>query len=300
MPAEIDASCGGHPQRLLPVPRRRVPATATRCSGGRPCVRRAPVAGVRFGSRRALSRPRHLLDARSTATAGRTGIRLVTDSAKRRTPGAVVLVVGLTGKRDRGDLSVAPVRPDDRRHGVRCRDVRASRTPTDRSGSVAAVRAADAASSQGAAAFPMAPCQPPTHQGTSAVTAAAVSSPRPDPRARRDSSRPTPATSTTRSSSPSSARTGPVGQAEPDLPCRAPEPRRRRADLPQARGTCNHTGRAQGQQHHRPGLLGARMGKPRVIAETGAGQHGVATATIARATAGMRGVHGQRDVKRQS
>ena len=55
---------------------------------------------------------------------------------------------------------------------------------------------------------------------------------------------------------------------------------RRRADLPQARGPEPHR-RAQDQQHHRPGAARARMGKPRVIAETGAGMHGVATATVA-------------------
>jgi hypothetical protein len=48
----------------------------------------------------------------------------------------------------------------------------------------------------------------------------------------------------------------------------------------QARGPQPHR-RAQDQQHHRPGAARRRMGKPRVIAETGAGQHGVATATVA-------------------
>ena len=48
-------------------------------------------------------------------------------------------------------------------------------------------------------------------------------------------------------------------------------------------------------------LLARRMGKPRVIAETGAGQHGVATATIA-ARYGMECVvyMGSEDVKRQA
>ena len=43
------------------------------------------------------------------------------------------------------------------------------------------------------------------------------------------------------------------------------------------------------------GLLAVRMGKRRIIAETGAGQHGVATATVAaRLGPGMRRVHGHR------
>ena len=42
-------------------------------------------------------------------------------------------------------------------------------------------------------------------------------------------------------------------------------------------------------------LLAKRMGKPRIIAETGAGQHGVATATGVRAARpAVRGVHGRR------
>ena len=41
-------------------------------------------------------------------------------------------------------------------------------------------------------------------------------------------------------------------------------------------------------------LLTRRMGKTRVIAETGAGQHGVATATACRAARpGVRGLHGR-------
>jgi tryptophan synthase beta chain len=74
----------------------------------------------------------------------------------------------------------------------------------------------------------------------------------------------------------------------------------RRADLPQARRPQPHR-RAQDQQHHRPGHAGRRMGKPRIIAETGAGQHGVATATIC-ARYGLECVvyMGSEDVKRQS
>ncbi len=43
----------------------------------------------------------------------------------------------------------------------------------------------------------------------------------------------------------------------------------------------NHTGAHKINNTIGQALLAKRMGKPRVIAETGAGQHGVATATIA-------------------
>lgn len=48
-------------------------------------------------------------------------------------------------------------------------------------------------------------------------------------------------------------------------------------------------------------MLARRMGKPRVIAETGAGQHGVATATVA-ARYGMECVvyMGSEDIRRQA
>ena len=48
--------------------------------------------------------------------------------------------------------------------------------------------------------------------------------------------------------------------------------------LPQARRPGAHR-RAQDQQRHRPGTPGQAHGQARVIAETGAGQHGVASAT---------------------
>ena len=54
--------------------------------------------------------------------------------------------------------------------------------------------------------------------------------------------------------------------------------RGKRPDLPQARGPLSHR-RAQDQQHPRPGAAGPAHGQARIIAETGAGQHGVATAT---------------------
>jgi tryptophan synthase beta chain len=63
----------------------------------------------------------------------------------------------------------------------------------------------------------------------------------------------------------------------------------------------NHTGAHKVNNTIGQALLARRMGKPRVIAETGAGQHGVATATIC-ARYGMQCVvyMGSEDVKRQS
>jgi len=63
----------------------------------------------------------------------------------------------------------------------------------------------------------------------------------------------------------------------------------------------NHTGAHKVNNTIGQALLAKRMGKPRVIAETGAGQHGVATATIC-ARYGFECVvyMGSEDVKRQS
>ena len=63
----------------------------------------------------------------------------------------------------------------------------------------------------------------------------------------------------------------------------------------------NHTGAHKINNVIGQALLAKRLGKPRVIAETGAGQHGVATATIA-ARYGMECVvyMGSEDVKRQA
>jgi tryptophan synthase beta chain len=63
----------------------------------------------------------------------------------------------------------------------------------------------------------------------------------------------------------------------------------------------NHTGAHKINNTVGQALLARRMGKPRVIAETGAGQHGVATATVA-ARYGMECVvyMGSEDVKRQA
>ncbi|MBL8396995.1 MAG: tryptophan synthase subunit beta [Candidatus Accumulibacter sp.] len=63
----------------------------------------------------------------------------------------------------------------------------------------------------------------------------------------------------------------------------------------------NHTGAHKINNCIGQALLARRMGKPRVIAETGAGQHGVATATVA-ARYGMRCVvyMGSEDIRRQA
>ncbi|MDD2948252.1 MAG: pyridoxal-phosphate dependent enzyme, partial [Rugosibacter sp.] len=63
----------------------------------------------------------------------------------------------------------------------------------------------------------------------------------------------------------------------------------------------NHTGAHKVNNCIGQALLARRMGKTRVIAETGAGQHGVATATVA-ARYGMECVvyMGSEDVKRQA
>jgi tryptophan synthase beta chain len=62
-----------------------------------------------------------------------------------------------------------------------------------------------------------------------------------------------------------------------------------------------HTGAHKINNSLGQGLLARRMGKPRVIAETGAGQHGVATATVC-AMLGLECVvyMGEEDVRRQS
>ncbi|MGA2330937.1 MAG: tryptophan synthase subunit beta [Syntrophales bacterium] len=63
----------------------------------------------------------------------------------------------------------------------------------------------------------------------------------------------------------------------------------------------NHTGSHKINNTLGQGLLARRMGKKRVIAETGAGQHGVATATVA-ALFGMKCTifMGEEDIKRQA
>ena len=63
----------------------------------------------------------------------------------------------------------------------------------------------------------------------------------------------------------------------------------------------NHTGAHKINNTVGQALMAKRMGKPRVIAETGAGQHGVATATVA-ARYGMKCVvyMGSEDIRRQA
>src|SRR5437660_12579126 len=62
----------------------------------------------------------------------------------------------------------------------------------------------------------------------------------------------------------------------------------------------NHTGAHKINNCIGQALLARRMGKPRVIAETGAGQHGVATATAAALLGVQCQVYmGQEDVRRQ-
>jgi tryptophan synthase beta chain len=73
------------------------------------------------------------------------------------------------------------------------------------------------------------------------------------------------------------------------------------AQIDLKREDLNHTGAHKINNTIGQALLAKRMGKPRVIAETGAGQHGVASATVA-ARYGMECVvyMGSEDVKRQS
>ena len=73
------------------------------------------------------------------------------------------------------------------------------------------------------------------------------------------------------------------------------------AQLYLKREDLNHTGAHKVNNTVGQALLAKRMGKPRVIAETGAGQHGVATATIAaRLGLECRVYMGSEDIKRQS
>lgn len=63
----------------------------------------------------------------------------------------------------------------------------------------------------------------------------------------------------------------------------------------------NHTGAHKVNNTIGQALLAARMGKPRVIAETGAGQHGVATATVAARLGMTCCVYmGEEDIQRQA
>ena len=86
-----------------------------------------------------------------------------------------------------------------------------------------------------------------------------------------------------------------VGRPSPLYHARPAEREMRRRKSIFKREDLNHTGRAQDQQHASGRrCLTVRMGKRRVIAETGAGQHGVATATAcARFGLRLRRLHGR-------
>jgi tryptophan synthase beta chain len=66
------------------------------------------------------------------------------------------------------------------------------------------------------------------------------------------------------------------------------------------RDELNHTGAHKINNVLGQILLARRMGKTRIIAETGAGQHGVATATVCARSAEMHRLHGRHDVERQA
>jgi tryptophan synthase beta chain len=115
--------------------------------------------------------------------------------------------------------------------------------------------------------------------------------------------RPTPATRTTPSFWPNSSTSSSTSSAapRPSTTPRAPAAKwaARRSYL--KREDLNHTGAHKINNVIGQAMLAKRMGKPRIIAETGAGQHGVATATIC-ARYGLECVvyMGAEDVKRQS
>ena len=92
-----------------------------------------------------------------------------------------------------------------------------------------------------------------------------------------------------------------VGQPSPIYHCERLSSELGGAQIHLKREDLNHTGAHKVNNTIGQALLARRMGKPRVIAETGAGQHGVATATVA-ARYGMECVvyMGSEDVKRQS
>ena len=70
-----------------------------------------------------------------------------------------------------------------------------------------------------------------------------------------------------------------AGRAEPALRGARASPRPPGARILLKREDLNHTGAHKIRNVLGQALLAKRIGKPRVIAETGAGQHGVATAT---------------------
>ncbi|MBL8436647.1 MAG: tryptophan synthase subunit beta [Zoogloeaceae bacterium] len=92
-----------------------------------------------------------------------------------------------------------------------------------------------------------------------------------------------------------------VGRPSPIYHARRWSERLGGAQILLKREDLNHTGAHKVNNCIGQALLARRMGKPRVIAETGAGQHGVATATVA-ARYGMECVvyMGSEDVQRQA
>ena len=92
-----------------------------------------------------------------------------------------------------------------------------------------------------------------------------------------------------------------VGRPSPIYHARRWSERLGGAQIYLKREDLNHTGAHKINNCIGQALLARRMGKPRVIAETGAGQHGVASATVA-ARYGMECVvyMGSEDVKRQA
>ena len=118
-----------------------------------------------------------------------------------------------------------------------------------------------------------------------------------------NSSRPTTRRATTRRSWPSSAPSCAhfVGRPSPVYHAARLSRELGGAQIYLKREDLNHTGAHKVNNTIGQAMLARRMGKPRVIAETGAGQHGVATATIC-ARYGLECVvyMGSEDVKRQS
>ena len=92
-----------------------------------------------------------------------------------------------------------------------------------------------------------------------------------------------------------------VGRPSPIYHCKRLSDMLGGAQIYLKREDLNHTGAHKVNNTMGQALLARRMGKPRVIAETGAGQHGVATATMA-ARFGLECVvyMGSEDIKRQA
>ena len=92
-----------------------------------------------------------------------------------------------------------------------------------------------------------------------------------------------------------------VGRPSPIFHAKRLSARQGGAQIHLKREDLNHTGAHKINNVIGQAMLAKRMGKPRIIAETGAGQHGVATATIC-ARYGLECVvyMGAEDVKRQS